>query len=209
MLTTDMLPNHKERWITALIAFVSGIAGMLFAAGVTNALSVRMADAAASPRPAVVSALVMVDSNGVKRAELHTVGAQPQLDFYGRSGVTRISLGIGPTHNSARIRFYSERGTPQAAIGVTAEGRAGVALLDTAQRLRTTLDVSTDGEPALRLYNDQVQPIIGLSVTAAGMPGLALISDAGKIRAALDLQRDGVPTLEFYDANGHAIRELP
>ncbi|HVA69688.1 MAG TPA: hypothetical protein VNF45_10265, partial [Candidatus Binataceae bacterium] len=80
---------------------------------------------------------------------------------------------------------------------------------DTAQRLRTTLDVSTDGEPALRLYNDQVQPIIGLSVTAAGMPGLALISNAGKIRAALDLQRDGVPTLEFYDANGHAIRELP
>lgn len=204
-----MLPKYKERWITALIGFASGVAGMLFAAGATNALSVRMADAAASPRPAVVSALVMVDSNGIKRAELHTVGTRPQLDFYGPSGVTRLSLGIGPTRNSARARFYSERGTPQAAIGVTADGRPGVALLDTAQRLRTTLDVSTDGEPALRLYNDHVQPIIGLSVTASGMSGLALISDAGKIRAALDLQRDGVPTLDFYDANGHAIRELP
>jgi len=109
---------------------------------------------------------------------------------------------------TARARFYSSTGISQAALGVTGEGRAGVALLDRLQHLRATFDVAIGGEPTLRLY-DEKSARIGLDITEAGSPGLALLGPEGKTRMAMVLSNDSTPALTFYGLDGKATRTLP
>src|SRR5581483_10474967 len=178
---------NMKRWSN----FMTGVAG-----GVLGAL---VASAGLSGR---------LWRGGVKRATLSIVSGEPVLAFYGPDGKTaRASIGVNPD-GVARVRLYSLNGVPQAALGVTGDGKPGLALLDRGQHLRGTFDVSIGGEPTLRLYDDK-RPRVGLDVTEAGSPGVALLDTAGKTRAALSLASDGNPALTMYDAGGNLLRELP
>ncbi len=145
---------------------------------------------------------------GIKRAELVMERGEPLLEFYGPTGkIERASIGVD-LKGTARARFYSSTGISQAAIGVTGEGRAGVALLDRLQHLRATFDVAIGGEPTLRLY-DEKGARIGLDITEAGSPGLALLDPDGKTRAAMVLSNDNSPSVTLYGADGKPIKALP
>ncbi len=204
---------NTERWNNLLIGVVSGVIGALVAGtGIPGRLwQGGVAEAAAARRHVrtlTAGNFVLVDGRGFKRAELAMAGGEPVLAFFGPDGKTaRASVGINPS-GVARARFYSSTGTPQAAIGVTGDGKPGIALLDRSQHLRGTFDVSIGGEPTLRLYDDK-RSRLGLDVTEAGSPGLALLDTAGKTRAALSLATDGSPALTLFDAGGNPLRELP
>jgi hypothetical protein len=203
---------NKERWSNLMMGVAGGLVGALVAgSGIPGRLwRGGVAEAAARHRARTLSAdnFVLVDRRGLKRAQLYMVSGEPVLAFYGPDGKTaRASLGVNP-RGVARARFYSSTGIPQAAIGVTGDGKSGIALLDRSQHLRGTFDVSIGGEPTLRLYDDK-GPRIGLDVTEAGSPGLALLDHEGKTRAALSLGTDGSPALTLYDAGGNTLRELP
>lgn len=203
---------NKERWSNLLVGVASGVIGALVAgAGIPGALwQGGVAEAAAHHRVRNLSAdkFLLVDRHGVRRAELSIIGGEPVLAFFGPDGKTaRGSIGVNASGVS-RVRLYSANGVPQAALGVTGDGKSGLALLDRGQHLRGTFDVSIGGEPTLRLYDDK-KPRIGLDVTEAGSPGLALLDGAGKTRAALSLASDGGPALTLYDAGGNLLRQVP
>jgi hypothetical protein len=211
--TVEEATMNKQRWNNLLIGIAGGAIGALV---VGTGLPGRLrrggvAEAAVHhhARTIVADNFILVDRFGRKRAELHIESGEPLLTFYGPNGRTvRDSIGISP-RGVARARFYSSTGIPQAAIGVTNDGKSGMALLDRQRHLRGTFEVSMDGEPTLRLY-DEKRPRIGLDVTAAGSPGLALLDNAGKTRAALSLgSSGGNPALTMYDAAGNLERGLP
>jgi hypothetical protein len=151
---------------------------------------------------------ILVDRTGAKRAELLMVRGEPLLEFYGPTGKSeRASIGVDEK-GTARARFYSSTGISQAALGVTGEGRAGLALLDRLQHLRATFDVAIGGEPTLRLY-DEKGARMGLDITEAGSPGFALLDSDGKTRAAIVLSNDNNPSVTLYGADGNPIKTLP
>jgi len=177
----------------------SGLAGRLWPAATAEA---------AHARAIAAEQFILLDRTGIKRAELVMVRGEPLLEFYGPTGkVERASIGVD-LKGTARARFYSSTGISQAALGVTGEGRAGLALLDRLQHLRATLDVGIGGEPTLRLY-DEKSARIGLDVTEAGSPGVALLDTQGKTRAALALSNDSSPSLTLYGADGKPTQTLP
>jgi hypothetical protein len=202
---------NKDRWTNFAMALGGGIAGAIL---VSSGLPGRLwptATAEAATRHArsiVAEQFVLVDRMGIKRAELVMERGEPLLEFYGPNGKTqRASIGVD-MKGTARARFYSSTGISQAALGVTGEGRAGVALLDRLQHLRATFDVAIGGEPTLRLY-DEKSARIGLDITEAGSPGLALLGPEGKTRMAMVLSNDSTPSLTFYGLDGKATRTLP
>ena len=186
--------------VGALVAG-SGLPGRLWPAGTAEAATHHV-------RAITAEQFILVDRTGVKRAELLMERGEPLLEFYGPTGQTlRASVGVDPK-GTARARFYSSTGISQAAIGVTGEGRAGLALLDRLQHLRATFDVAIGGEPTLRLY-DEKGARMGLDITEAGSPGLALLDPDGKTRAAMVLSNDNSPSLTLYGADGKPMRTLP
>jgi len=203
--------KNKERWSNFFMGIAGGAVGaLLVGSGLPAALwPTGSAEAAAHHVRSIQSEqFVLVDRMGVKRAELTMEHGEPLLEFYGPSGRTqRASIGVD-MKGTARARFYSSTGISQAALGVTGEGRAGLALLDRSQHLRGTFDVAIGGEPTLRLY-DEKGARIGLDITEAGSPGLALLDGAGKTRAALVLSNNNSPSLTLYDAGGNPSSTLP
>ncbi len=202
---------NKDRWTNFVMALGGGIVGAIL---VSSGLPGRLwptATAEAATRHArsiVAEQFVLVDRMGMKRAELVMERGEPLLEFYGPNGKTqRASIGVD-MKGTARARFYSSTGISQAALGVTGEGRAGVALLDRLQHLRATFDVAIGGQPTLRLY-DEKSARIGLDITEAGSPGLALLGPEGKTRMAMVLSNDSTPSLTFYGLDGKATRTLP
>jgi len=192
------------------MGLAGGILGAtLVGSGLTGRLwPATTAEAAAHARAIAAEQFILVDRTGIKRAELVMVRGEPLLEFYGPTGKTeRASIGVD-LKGTARARFYSSTGISQAAVGVTGEGRAGLALLDRLQHLRATLDVGIGGEPTLRLY-DEKSARIGLDVTEAGSPGLALLDPQGRTRAAMALGTDNSPSLTLYGADGKPIQTLP
>lgn len=194
------------------MALASGVAGaMVVGSGLPGRLwPTATAEAATRHHARVIEAeeFVLVDRLGVKRADLEMVRGEPVLEFYGPTGNTvRASIGVD-LKGTARARFFSSTGIPQAAIGVTGEGRSGLALLDRLQHLRATFDVAIGGEPTLRLY-DEKGPRLGLDITEAGSPGFAMLDPEGKTRAALVLSNDSNPALTLYGADGKPTSTLP
>jgi hypothetical protein len=202
---------NKDRWTNLVMALGGGIVGaILVSSGLPGRLwPIATAEAATRhARSIVAEQFVLVDRMGMKRAELVMERGEPLLEFYGPNGKTqRASIGVD-MKGTARARFYSSTGISQAALGVTGEGRAGVALLDRLQHLRATFDVAIGGEPTLRLY-DEKSARIGLDITEAGSPGLALLGPEGKTRMAMVLSNDSTPSLTFYGLDGKATRTLP
>jgi hypothetical protein len=188
---------NKDRWSNFITAIAGGVVGAMVAgSGLPGRLwSTATAEAATRHHARMIEAedIILVD---------------PLLEFYGPTGKTeRASIGVD-MKGTARARFYSSTGISQAALGVTGEGRAGLALLDRFQHLRGTFDVAIGGEPTLRLY-DEKGPRMGLDVTEAGSPGLALLDPDGKTRAAMVLSNDNTPSLTLYGADGKPIKALP
>jgi len=202
---------NRDRWTNFVMALGGGIVGaILVSSGLPGRLWPTAAAEAATRHARSIAAeqFVLVDRMGVKRAELVMERGEPLLEFYGPNGKTqRASIGVD-MKGTARARFYSSTGISQAALGVTGEGRAGVALLDRLQHLRATFDVAIGGEPTLRLY-DEKSARIGLDITEAGSPGLALLGPEGKTRMAMVLSNDSTPSLTFYGLDGKATRTLP
>ncbi|HVB81410.1 MAG TPA: hypothetical protein VNE82_15870 [Candidatus Binataceae bacterium] len=202
----------KDRWSNFVMAIVGGVIGAIVAgSGLPGRLwSTATAQAATRHHVRALEAerFVLVDQMGIKRAELAMVHGEPLLDFYGPTGKTeRVSIGVD-MKGTARARFYSSTGISQAALGVTGEGRAGMALLDRLQHLRGTFDVAIGGEPTLRLY-DEKGARLGLDITEAGSPGFALLDSNGKTRAAIVLSTNNNPSLTLYGADGKPIKSLP
>jgi hypothetical protein len=206
-----MVSINKERWTNLAMALAGGIVGaMLVGGGLPARLWPTAVAEAATHHARALEAeqFILVDRMGIKRAELVMQRGEPLLEFYGPTGKTeRASIGVD-LKGTARARFYSSTGIPQAAIGVTGEGRAGLALLDRLQHLRATFDVAIGGEPTLRLY-DEKGARIGLDITEAGSPGLALLDPDGKTRAAMVLAKDGGPSLTLYGGDGNPLKTLP
>jgi hypothetical protein len=204
--------KNRDRWTNFVIAIAGGAVGaMLVGSGLRGRLwSAATAEAATSRSVRAIEAeqFILVDRMGMKRAELAMVRGEPLLEFFGPTGKTeRASIGVD-LKGTARARFYSSSGISQAALGVTGEGRAGLALLDRLQHLRATFDVAIGGEPTLRLYDEQGARM-GLDITEAGSPGLALLDPTGKTRAAMVLSHDSNPSLTLYGADGNPIKVLP
>ena len=202
---------NKDRWSNFAMAIAGGVVGaMLVGSGLPGRLWPAATAEAATHHVRAITAeqFILVDRMGIKRAELVMERGEPLLEFYGPTGKTvRASIGVD-LKGTARARFYSSTGISQAALGVTGEGRAGLALLDRLQHLRATFDVAIGGEPTLRLY-DEKGARMGLDITEAGSPGLALLDPDGKTRAAMVLSNDNSPSLTLYDADGKSIRTLP
>ena len=203
---------NKDRWNNLVMGIVGGVVGaMVTGAGLSGRLwPGAPAEAATRHHVRAIEAgqFILVDDMGIKRAELAIVRGQPLLEFYGPTGRTeRASIGVD-LKGTARARFYSSTGISQAALGVTGEGRAGLALLDRLQHLRATFDVAIGGQPTLRLY-DEKGARMGLDITEAGSPGFALLDPDGKTRAAIVLSNDNTPSLTFYGADGNPIKTLP
>jgi hypothetical protein len=202
----------KGRWSNFIMATAGGVVGaLLVGSGLPGRLwPAATADAATRHVARTIKAerIVLVDRMGIERAELAMVRGEPLLEFYGPTGKTeRASIGVD-LKGTARARFYSSTGVSQAALGVTGEGRAGLALLDRLQHLRATFDVAIGGEPTLRLYDDKGARM-GLDITEAGSPGFALLDPDGKTRAAMVLSNDSSPSLTMYGADGKPIETLP
>jgi len=188
--------------VVGAIVAGSGLPGRLWSVAAANAATHH------SVRAVVAEQFILVDRMGAKRAELVMVRGEPLLEFYGPTGKSeRASIGVDEK-GTARVRFYSSNGISQAALGVTGEGRAGLALLDRLQHLRATFDVAIGGEPTLRLY-DEKGARMGLDITEAGSPGFALLDPNGKTRAAMVLSNDSSPSLTLYGADGNPIKTLP
>jgi hypothetical protein len=203
---------EKDRWSNFVMALAGGVVGALVVgSGLPGRLwPTATADAATHRHSRTIEAehFILVDQMGVKRAELAMVRGEPLLGFYGPNGKTeRVTIGVG-LKGTARVRFYSSNGVSQAALGVTGEGRSGLALLDRLQHLRATMDVAIGGEPTLRLYDDK-SARVGLDVTEAGSPGFALLDPEGKTRAAMVLSNDSSPSLTMYGADGKPTETLP
>jgi len=202
---------NKDRWSNFAMAIAGGVVGaMLVGSGLPGRLWPTATAEAATHHVRAITAeqFILVDRMGIKRAELVMERGEPLLEFYGPTGKTeRASIGVD-MKGTARARFYSSTGISQAALGVTGEGRAGLALLDRLQHLRATFDVAIGGEPTLRLY-DEKSARMGLDITEAGSPGFALLDPDGKTRAAMVLSNDNSPSLTLYDADGKSIRTLP
>ncbi len=204
---------NKDRWSNFAMAIAGGVVGAIVAgSGLPGRLwPAATAEAAATHhhvRAIEAQQFILVDQLGIKRAELVMDRGEPLLEFYGPTGKTqRASIGVD-MKGTARVRFYSSTGVSQAALGVTGEGRAGLALLDRSEHLRATFDVAIGGEPTLRLY-DEKGARIGLDITEAGSPGLALLAPDGKTREAMVLSNDGNPSLTLYGADGNPIKALP
>jgi hypothetical protein len=202
----------KDRWGNFVMAIVGGVVGAIVASsGLPGRLwPVATAEAATRHSAHAIEAeqFILIDRTGAKRAELLMVRGEPLLEFYGPTGKSeRASIGVDEK-GTARARFYSSTGISQAALGVTGEGRAGLALLDRLQHLRATFDVAIGGEPTLRLY-DEKGARMGLDITEAGSPGFALLDSDGKTRAAIVLSNDNNPSLTLYGADGSPIKTLP
>jgi hypothetical protein len=203
---------NKDRWSNFVMAIAGGVLGAIM---VSSGLPGRLwpaatAEAATRHHVRAIEAeqFILVDRMGIKRAELVMVRGEPLLEFYGPTGKTeRASIGVD-MKGTARARFYSSTGISQAALGVTGEGRAGLALLDRLEHLRATFDVAIGGEPTLRLY-DEKGARMGLDITEAGSPGFALLDPNGKTRAAMVLSNDSNPSLTLYGADGNPIKTLP
>ncbi len=203
---------NKERWSNFVMAIAGGVVGAIM---VSSGLPGRLwpaatADAATRHHVRAIEAeqFILVDRMGIKRAELVMVRGEPLLEFYGPTGkIERASIGVD-MKGTARARFYSSNGVSQAALGVTGEGRAGLALLDRLEHLRATFDVAIGGEPTLRLY-DEKGARMGLDITEAGSPGFALLDPTGKTRAAMVLSNDGTPSLTLYGTDGKPVKSLP
>ena len=206
-----MININKDRWINFAMALAGGVVGaMLVGSGLPARLWPAAVAEAATHHARAIEAeqLILVDRAGVKRAELVMVRGEPLLEFYGPTGKTeRVSIGVD-LKGTARARFFSSTGISQAALGVTGEGRAGLALLDRLQHLRATFDVGIGGEPTLRLYDEKTARM-GLDITEAGSPGLALLDPDGKTRAAMVLSNDSSPSLTLYGAEGNPLKALP
>jgi len=200
---------NKDRWSNFAMGLAGGVLGAtLVGSGLAGRLWPAATAEAAHARAIAAEQFILLDRTGIKRAELVMVRGEPLLEFYGPTGkVERASIGVD-LKGTARARFYSSTGISQAALGVTGEGRAGLALLDRLQHLRATLDVGIGGEPTLRLY-DEKSARIGLDVTEAGSPGVALLDTQGKTRAALALSNDSSPSLTLYGADGKPTQTLP
>jgi len=200
---------NKDRWSNFAMGLAGGVLGAtLVGSGLAGRLWPAATAEAAHARAIAAEQFILLDRTGTKRAELVMVRGEPLLEFYGPTGkVERASIGVD-LKGTARARFYSSTGISQAALGVTGEGRAGLALLDRLQHLRATLDVGIGGEPTLRLY-DEKSARIGLDVTEAGSPGVALLDTQGKTRAALALSNDSSPSLTLYGADGKPTQTLP
>lgn len=203
---------NKDRLSNFVMAIAGGVVGaLLVGSGLPGRLwPAATAEAATRRHVRVIQAeqFILVDRMGIKRAELVMVRGEPLLEFYGPTGKTeRASIGVD-MKGTARARFYSSTGISQAALGVTGEGRAGLALLDRLQHLRATFDVAIGGEPTLRLY-DEKGARMGLDITEAGSPGFALLDPSGKTRAAMVLSNDSSPSLTLYGADGKPIKSLP
>ena len=193
------------------MALAGGIVGaMVVGSGLPGRLWPAATAEAATHHARAIEAeqFILVDRMGIKRAELVMVRGEPLLEFYGPTGKTeRASIGVD-MKGTARARFYSSTGISQAALGVTGEGRAGLALLDRLEHLRATFDVAIGGEPTLRLY-DEKGARMGMDITEAGSPGFAMLDPDGKTRAALVLSNDSSPSLTLYGADGKPLRALP
>ena len=202
---------NKDRWSNFAMAIAGGAVGaMLVGSGLPGRLWPTATAEAATHHVRAITAeqFILVDRMGIKRAELVMERGEPLLEFYGPTGKTeRASIGVD-MKGTARARFYSSTGISQAALGVTGEGRAGLALLDRLQHLRATFDVAIGGEPTLRLY-DEKSARMGLDITEAGSPGFALLDPDGKTRAAMVLSNDNSPSLTLYGADGKPIKALP
>ncbi len=187
--------------LVGALAASSGLPGRLWPAAAAEAATRHV-------RAVTAEQFILVDRMGIKRAELVMERGEPLLEFYGPTGKTlRASIGVD-LKGTARARFYSSSGISQAAIGVTGEGRSGLALLDRLEHLRATFDVAIGGEPTLRLY-DEKSARVGLDITEAGSPGLALLDSDGKTRAAMVLSNDNSPSLTLYGADGKPTKTLP
>jgi hypothetical protein len=201
----------KDRWSNFIMAIAGGVVGAMVAcSGLPGRLWPAATAEAATRHVRAITAeqFILVDRMGVKRAELVMERGEPLLEFYGPTGKTlRASIGVD-LKGTARARFYSSTGISQAALGVTGEGRAGLALLDRLQHLRATFDVAIGGEPTLRLY-DEKGARMGLDITEAGSPGLALLDPEGKTRAAMVLSNDSSPSLTLYGPDGKPIKTVP
>jgi hypothetical protein len=202
---------NKDRWSNLVMAIAGGVVGAIVAgSGLPGRLWLGATAEAATRHVRAITAeqFILVDRTGIKRAELVMDRGEPLLEFYGPTGKTlRASIGVD-LKGTARARFYSSTGISQAALGVTGEGRAGVALLDRLEHLRATFDVAIGGEPTLRLY-DEKSARMGLDITEAGSPGLALLDSDGKTRAAMVLSNDSSPSLTLYGPDGKPIKTLP
>jgi len=202
---------NTDRWSNFVMALAGGIVGaMVVGSGLPGRLWPAATAEAATHHARAIEAeqFILVDRMGIKRAELVMVRGEPLLEFYGPTGKTeRASIGVD-MKGTARARFYSSTGISQAALGVTGEGRAGLALLDRLQHLRATFDVAIGGEPTLRLY-DEKGARMGMDITEAGSPGFAMLDPDGKTRAALVLSNDSSPSLTLYGADGKPLRALP
>lgn len=202
---------NRDRWSNFVMALAGGIVGaMVVGSGLPGRLWPAATAEAATHHARAIEAeqFVLVDRMGIKRAELVMVRGEPLLEFYGPTGKTeRASIGVD-MKGTARARFYSSTGISQAALGVTGEGRGGLALLDRLQHLRATFDVAIGGEPTLRLY-DEKGARMGLDITEAGSPGFAMLDPDGKTRAALVLSNDSSPSLTLYGSDGKPLRTLP
>ncbi len=97
-----------------------------------------------------------------------------------------------------RFVLRDGRGRTRAALGLGADGSAGLALADPDGRLRASLMVGADGAPGLGLFDQEEKSRAALVVAGSGVPSLSLYDSQEQARAGLTLRPDGSPEVVLH-----------
>lgn len=71
----------------------------------------------------------------------------------------KVLATLGPLAGGHGLALHGKDGITQVGLGIAADGRPGLALSDSRQRLRALVVIASDGSPTFHLYDETGKPI--------------------------------------------------
>ena len=107
------------------------------------------------------------------------------------------------------LMFLDDRGKLRVSIYLHGD-RVGIELLNKKEKVRASLGLAQNGQPALQLLDNAERVHACLEMGTEGDPGLDLYDKAGNLRASFSLMgKEEIPNLAVIDRNGKRHKVLP
>lgn len=107
----------------------------------------------------------------------------------------------GRTVSAERFELRRANGTLAGVFGTTATGAVSLVLIDGQKRVRATIGVNDQNNPAIVLISPGGQQRVTLADSPSGS-AMILFDDAAKARWTATVSANGQPALQLYDAQG-------
>ncbi|GEM_PF-2624460 len=187
-------------------ASVAGFVGGALSSFVLNSGVASAARMGGAARVVRAQRFVVVDSRGMRRAEIGTdnVTGGGVVRLFDREGRTRIVLGIAGGH--ASIALYDEKGKVRVASSAGG-GNDYVQMYDSNGVIRVGLGVQGDSSAlAFSGANGLLRSVLG--VTGDQANGLTIYDKNGKTREVIGLTGEQ-PLMQIQDAGGKVLWQQP